>query len=70
MKPRRVAGLGQIMTATEVAQYFGIHQRTLEKLARDGQIPGFRVGSLYRFARGAIEKWMAEEQGKKNFRRT
>lgn len=62
MKPRHAAALSPIMTLKEVAEYLRIHQTTLRKLIRRGEILGFKIGSDYRFRRDEIEKWLAEKQ--------
>jgi excisionase family DNA binding protein len=56
MKPRHDAIPRRIMTAVEVAQRLKIHPNRVYKLARNGQIPAFRIGADYRFYRDAIEK--------------
>jgi len=60
MKPRHDAVPSPIMTTPEVAQYLQIHQSTLYKLIRRGQIPVMKIGSDYRFDREVIEKWMSD----------
>jgi excisionase family DNA binding protein len=50
------------MTLKEVAEYLRIHQTTLRKLIRRGEILGFKIGSDYRFRQDEIEKWLAEKQ--------
>ena len=50
----------ELMTTAEVARYLQVHQRTLYRLIRRGQIPVFKVGADYRFDRDAIEKWMTD----------
>jgi len=52
-----------VMTSKEVAEYLRIHQATLSKLVRRGEIPGFKIGRDYRFRRDQIDKWMAEKSG-------
>ena len=39
----------EYMTAEEVAAYFGIHPVTVRRLARSGDLPGYRIGKLWRF---------------------
>lgn len=48
---------GEIMTIGELAAHLRVHPTTIYRLLREGRIPGFRVGSAWRFSRGAIEKW-------------
>ena len=47
-----------ILTADEVAQYLKLSKITVYKLAKDGAIPGFRVGGSWRFSKSSIEKLM------------
>jgi excisionase family DNA binding protein len=56
MKPRHDAIPRRIMTAVEVAQHLKIHPNRVYKLARNGQIPAFKIGADYRFYGDAIEK--------------
>ena len=63
LKLRPAAAPGPIMTSKEVAEYLRIHQATLSKLVRRGEIPGFKIGRDYRFRRDQIDKWMAEKSG-------
>ena len=48
-----------IMTADEVADYLKLSKITVYKLAKDGALPGFRVGGSWRFNKDNIEKMMA-----------
>jgi len=47
-----------ILTADEVAEYLKLSKITVYKLAKDGSLPGFRVGGSWRFSKGNIEKMM------------
>ena len=64
MKPRHVAAPPGVMTATELAEYLHIHPSTLCRMLRKREIPGFKIGSDYRFNRNEIEKWIADLQTK------
>ncbi len=48
-----------ILTADEVAEYLKLSKITIYKLAKDGSLPGFRVGGSWRFNKANIEKMMA-----------
>lgn len=39
----------KIYTAEEVAKILRIHPYTAKRLAREGKIPGFKVGGQWRF---------------------
>ena len=64
MKPRHAATPSPIMTVAEVARYLRIHQTTVYRLIRRGQIPFFKMGSDYRFDKNEIEKLMIIRQVK------
>ena len=48
-----------ILTADEVAEYLKLSKITVYKLAKDGSLPGFRVGGSWRFSKSNIEKLMS-----------
>ncbi len=47
----------EILTITELSAHLRVHPTTIYRLLREGRIPGFRVGSAWRFSRASIEKW-------------
>jgi excisionase family DNA binding protein len=47
-----------ILTTDEVADYLKLSKITVYKLAKQGAIPGFRVGGSWRFNRSFIENMM------------
>ncbi len=49
----------EVLTAEELAQYLGVHYRTVLQLAREGSLPGRRVGNSWRFHKQAIDEWLA-----------
>ena len=61
MKSRRVGTL-HIMTVAEVAESLKVDKSTVYRLIRDREIPAFKVGADWRFDKGAIEKWLVEQQ--------
>ncbi len=50
--------LPPIMTIAEVAQYLGLHELTVRRLAREGQIPALKLGRQWRVKRDLLEKWI------------
>ena len=50
-----------LMTAKEVAARLRVSTGAVYKLARDGEIPSFRVGKVFRFHRGEIDRLMRSE---------
>jgi excisionase family DNA binding protein len=51
----------EILTVKELCDLLRSHPSTVYNLARRGQIPGFRVGTDWRFRKDAIERWMTEQ---------
>ena len=47
----------QVYTIKELADRFQVHPTTIYRLLRQGRLPGFRIGSNWRFNRSAIEQW-------------
>ena len=50
----------EIMTTKELAKYLRLHEITICKHAAEGNIPGIRIGSSWRFDKEAIGKWINE----------
>ena len=58
-----MASSEDILTITELSAHLRVHPTTIYRLLREGRIPGFRVGSAWRFSRAAIEVWEHREAG-------
>ena len=51
----------QILTVKQVADYLSINERTVYRMANSKKIPGFKVGSSWRFKLDEIEQWIKEQ---------
>lgn len=51
----------RLIDSEEAAAIIGIHPKTLQKMARRGQIRGVHVGKLWRFRASTIEEWISRE---------
>jgi excisionase family DNA binding protein len=60
-KGENMAKNKEILTVKEVAEYLNIHPLTVQKHAREGKIPAFRIGSDWRFHKKHIERWIREK---------
>lgn len=47
----------EIFTIKELSEHLRVHPTTIYRLLRQGRLPGFRVGSNWRFNRTTIEQW-------------
>jgi excisionase family DNA binding protein len=48
----------QILDSREAAALLKIHPKTLQKLARDGDVPAFQIGTLWRFVSSELDEWI------------
>ncbi|MBU0512634.1 MAG: helix-turn-helix domain-containing protein [Chloroflexi bacterium] len=51
-----------LWTVEDVAAYLQIKAETVRKLSRQGTIPGFQVGRLWRYTPERIRQWIEELQ--------
>ena len=47
----------KVLTVNELAEYLRVHRSTIYRLLKKGQLPGFKVGSDWRFNIEAIDRW-------------
>jgi excisionase family DNA binding protein len=50
----------EILTINQVADLLHLHEMTVYRLAKEGKLPGFKVGGRWRFQRDALESWMVD----------
>lgn len=53
----------EIMTAQELSTYLKITTTTIYKLAQQGDIPSFKIGSEWRFKKELIDRWLENGAG-------
>lgn len=58
----RAFPLAPLLTATEVAELLRLHAKTVERWARRGRLPCYRIGGRVLFARGDIATFLAERR--------
>jgi len=54
--------MAEILTTKEVAKYLKLHEITVLNHAKEKTIPSIRLGKLFRFEKGAVDKWFKEGQ--------
>jgi len=52
----------EIMTPREAAEYLSIHVRTIYRLAKNGEIPGRKIGGSWRFKKSALDEWLSSRE--------
>lgn len=50
----------ETLTPNEVAKSLKLHPFTVTRLAREGKIPAFKVGGVWRFRKDKFEQWIEE----------
>ena len=51
----------QYLTVPEVAELLKLSPKTVYRLAQRRELPGFKVGSAWRFLRRDIDSWAKEQ---------
>lgn len=54
----------EIMLIKELAEYLKINEKTAYRFASEGKIPGFKVGSAWRFRKSEIAQWIKNQEDK------
>ena len=56
----------QLLTAEEVTRYLRLHVKSVYRLAREGRIPGQKLGGGLRLHRRVLEQWVMPGPDAKN----
>ena len=51
-------GFEPILDTDEAAALLHMHPKTLQKKARRGEVPAFRIGKLWGFRASMLDKWL------------
>ena len=52
----------ETLTPNEIAKMLKLHPFTVARLAREGKIPAFKVGGVWRIDRRKFERWIAQQE--------
>ena len=52
----------EVFTVQELARYLRMKPLTIYKHASSGKLPGFKVGSHWRFKKRTISQWIQEQE--------
>jgi excisionase family DNA binding protein len=50
----------KILTVSELADHLNVHRITIYRLLKNGSLPGFKIGRVWRFDLDEIGNWMAD----------
>ena len=48
----------RLLDDTQASALLGLHPKTLQKLARVGRIPAYRIGRFWRYRASDLEMWL------------
>jgi excisionase family DNA binding protein len=51
-------GFEPLLDSVEAAGLLKIHPKTLQKLARNGEVAAIHIGKLWRFRASALNRWL------------
>jgi len=57
----------ETLTPNDLSRILKLHPFTVTRLAREGKLPAFKVGGVWRFRRDQIEGWIRSQTKKRNW---
>jgi excisionase family DNA binding protein len=48
-----------LIKAEQAAELLGLHPKTVKKLAQAGNLPGMKIGRVWRFRESSLDAWMS-----------
>lgn len=59
----------EVLDVREAAEYLRLNEQTVRRLARDREIPAFKVGGSWRFKRSSLDRWaVSQEQAEPTYK--
>lgn len=56
--PKPILTFEPLLSDVEAAELLGLHPKTLQRMARQGDIPAIRVGRYWRFRASELDEWI------------
>jgi excisionase family DNA binding protein len=56
----------RMLTAQELAVYLRVNRSTVYRLLKQGKLPGFRIGSEWRFQLEEVDRWFRDHTQRGN----
>jgi len=64
-----MSAIDEILDLKEAARYLNIKERTLYRLANEGEIPGKKIGGQWRFSKRCLEELSWRRKKEEFFKR-
>lgn len=55
----------RLLTIDEVAEFLHMNPMTVYSWVKDGKIPAFKIGKVWRFRKSEIDEWLKKQKYKK-----
>ena len=55
----------RLLTISEVAEFLQMNSMTVYSWVKDGKIPAFKIGKVWRFRKTEIDEWLKKQKYKK-----
>jgi excisionase family DNA binding protein len=52
---------GKYLTVDELSEYLQVHRTTIYRMLKERRLPGFRIGSYWRFNLETIKQWQLDQ---------
>lgn len=53
-----------LLSTDEAASHLRMHPKTLQRMAREGQVPSIRIGKFWYFRLSALDVWVREQENR------
>jgi excisionase family DNA binding protein len=50
-----------LITCTQAASLIAMHPKTIERMARNGEIPAVQIGRFWRFRASTLDEWIKRQ---------
>jgi excisionase family DNA binding protein len=50
------------LTVDELSEYLQVHKTTIYRMLKQRKLPGFRIGTDWRFSLEAIKEWVRDQR--------
>jgi excisionase family DNA binding protein len=51
-------GIEPLLGSNRVGEILGLHPKVVERVAKRGEMPGFKVGKFWRYRASALDAWI------------
>ena len=55
------SGIEALITSEQAAVILGLHPKVVERKAKRGEIPGFKLGKYWRYRASALDGWIESQ---------